>query len=89
MFSFIQVLGLGRTTAAASAWMSQSSSPMEPALKPPPGVPSEFHDPYTLQSFQAVEIVECIILTTVMVAARLYTKKFIVKAMKWEDCTYL
>lgn len=42
-------------------------------LAPPPGVTPDFTSPYTLQPYQALTVVACIIVTTVMVAARLYT----------------
>ena len=67
--------------------MAHLPSATEPALEPPLGVPAEFFNPYTLQPYQALEIAASIILTTVMVSARLYTKKYIVKALEWEDCT--
>ena len=71
--------------------MSQSaavSPPNRPALEPPPGVPAEFFGPFTLRPYQALTIVASVITTTVMMAARLYTKKFIVSVMKWEDCEW-
>ena len=49
------------------------ASANEPGLAPPPGVTPDFTSPYTLQPYQALTAVACIILTTVMVAARLYT----------------
>ena len=58
----------------------------QPALAPPAGVPAEFYNPYTLRPYQALTIVASVLVTTTMVAARLYTKKVIVNAMKWEDC---
>ncbi|KAM0804201.1 hypothetical protein BDR22DRAFT_654105 [Usnea florida] len=70
--------------------MPQSSSippPNQPALSPPPGVPAEFYSPFTLRPYETLTIVGSVITTTVMVAARLYTKKFIIKALKWEDYT--
>lgn len=44
-----------------------------PGLAPPPGVVPDLTSPYTLQPYQALTAVACIIVTTVMVAARLYT----------------
>ncbi|CAD6591391.1 MAG: hypothetical protein ASARMPREDX12_005148 [Alectoria sarmentosa] len=72
--------------------MAQSPAvppPNQPALAPPPGVPAEFFSPFTLRPYQALTIVASVLTTTVMVAARLYTKNFIVKALKWEDYTCL
>lgn len=59
----------------------------EPGLAPPPGVTPDFVSPYTLQPYQALTVVACIIITTVMVAARLYTKVCVIKAVKSEDYT--
>lgn len=51
-------------------WMASS---MKPGLAPPPGVTPDFVSPYTLQPYQTLTVVACIIVTTVIVAARLYT----------------
>lgn len=61
-------------------------APNDPGLEPPPGVTPDFESPYTLQPYQALTVAACIILTTVMVVARLFTKIKIIKAVKWEDC---
>ena len=63
--------------------MSQSE---KLALEPPPGVPAEPYNPYTLQPYMVLSSIGTIIITTPLVAARIYTKKFIVKALQWEDC---
>lgn len=49
------------------------ASAIQPGLPPPPGITPDFLSPYTLQPYQALTVVACIILTTIMVAARLYT----------------
>ena len=66
--------------------MSQLPSPTDPAMAPPGGVPAEFHNPYSLAPYQRLTIILSVITTTIMVSARMYTKKVIVKAVKWEDC---
>lgn len=63
-----------------------STSPNQPGLAPPPGVTPDFESPFSLQPYQAVVVAACIILTTVLVGARLYTKARIVRAVVWEDC---
>ena len=55
-------------------------------LSSPPGVVPNFTDPYTLRPFQALTIAQCIIVTTVVVLARLYTKQYLIKKRNWEDC---
>ena len=49
------------------------ASANEPGLAPPSGVTPDFTSPYTLQPYQALTAVAYIILTIVMVTARLYT----------------
>lgn len=49
------------------------ASANQPGLAPPPGITPDFTGPYTLQPYLALITVVCIILTTVLVAARLYT----------------
>ena len=61
-------------------------SPDAPGLAPPPGVEPYFYSPYSLNGYTNVVIAECIILTTIMVAARVYTKRFVVKSISLEDC---
>lgn len=53
-------------------------------MEPLSGIPAESYNLFPLQPYQALTIVASVIVTTVMVAARLYTKKIIVKTMKWE-----
>lgn len=49
------------------------ASASQPGLAPPPGITPDFSGPYTLQPYQALTTVVCIVLTTVLVTARLYT----------------
>ena len=53
------------------------ASANQPGLAPPPGITPDFTGPYTLQPYLALVTVVCIILTTVLVAARLYTVSMI------------
>ena len=62
------------------------ASPTSPGMHPPPGTTSYFDGPFTLQPYLALEVALCAILTTVMVAARLYTKCAVMKSVIWEDC---
>ena len=66
--------------------MAPKKSPNAPGLTPPSGVTPNFDGPYTLEPYQKLTVAPCIVVTTVMVAARLYTKICIIKALKWEDC---
>ena len=69
--------------------MSQSNTPnpLQPGLPLPPGQTLDLTGPFTLQPYQAVTAVGCIILTTTAVAARVYTKVSIIKKVAWEDVT--
>lgn len=49
------------------------ASANEPGLAPPSGVTPDFTSPYTLQPYETHTAVACIIVTTVMVVARLFT----------------
>ena len=62
-------------------------SPPTPGLDPPAGVIPTFHQPYTLLPYAEVTIALCGIITTFLVAARLYVKIFILKKLLWEDFT--
>ena len=58
----------------------------QPGLAPPPGVTPNFNDPFSLQPYNILTIAICFALTTPSVAARLYTRYFIIKSVGWEDC---
>ena len=46
-----------------------------------------FSDPFSMQPYSVLTIAGCIISTTILVAARMYTKRWIMKSTLWEDCT--
>lgn len=63
------------------------TAPPNPGLTPPPGIIPNFQDPFSLQPYTAVDIALCIILGTLLVAARMFTKIWVVKKFLWEDYT--
>lgn len=63
------------------------TSPPTPGLDPPPGVIPNFHQPYTLLPYTELTIASCAIITTGLVAARIYVKAHLVKKYLWEDYT--
>ena len=67
--------------------MSQSTSPgpYEPGLPPPPGIQPDFVSPYSLWPFYAETGSLCIIVVTIFVAMRVYTKMFLLKSVTTED----
>ena len=66
--------------------MSQPMSPDQPGLTPPPGITPDFQDPYSVQPFLTLIAAFSIIITTTLVALRMFAKIRILKAVKWEDC---
>lgn len=61
-------------------------APTDPALSPPSGVSPCFESPYSLNPYQVLEIAACASITSVMLAARVYTKLALLKHFTWEDC---
>ncbi|KAL6720061.1 hypothetical protein ACLMJK_001982 [Lecanora helva] len=72
-----------------SGSQSQIPSPSSPALPPPPNVVPNFSEPYSLNPYQTLEIAACVSITTVMLAARVYTKVALLKHFTWEDYSAL
>ena len=65
----------------------QAPLPGAPGLPPPPGYESHFQEAYTTGPIYALTMALCVILTTTLVGARLYTKARIMKKLTWEDFT--
>lgn len=63
----------------------------QPAVPPPPGQVSDFNAPNTLQKWNVLCQVVCLVASSVVVALRLYTKLRIVDTMRLglEDCKSL
>ena len=59
-----------------------------PAGAPPPGVIPNFVNPYSTAQSGKIENVVCIVLTTTIVWAKMYTKLHIMRQSGWEDCEY-
>lgn len=62
------------------------TSPAHPGLTPPPGVIPTFSSPFSMQPYNVLTIAACVTTTTILVAARMYTKVRIMKSTVWEDC---
>lgn len=60
-----------------------------PALAPPAGVVSNFVDPFTFYPWILAIGIISMVLMTLAVAIRIYTKAVILRAMKHEDCRFL
>ena len=63
--------------------------PYDPGLPPPPGVTPDFFSPFTLQPYYAETSALCIIVVTIMVFMRIYTKAFVIKSLILEDFSCL
>jgi hypothetical protein len=57
-----------------------------PALAPPPGVVPNFVDPPTNRTAIFGVFVTCLVIMTLAVAIRMYTKIFMLKKLAVEDC---
>ncbi len=58
----------------------------QPALEPPLGIQANFIDPPTIRSQMLGVIISMLVLSTIVVAVRLYTKLVVVKKLALEDC---
>ena len=72
-FSIPFYLGPSFVNSQSKQSQPRMASANQPGLPHPPGVTPNLNSPYTLQPYQTLTVVACIIMTTVMVAARLYT----------------
>ena len=76
-------------TAWQNSIMAQYTviAPIHPGLPPPPNHIPDFQDPFTLATYQTLTVAGCIITTTAMLTARMYTKMRIMRAVVLEDWT--
>lgn len=58
----------------------------KPALKPPPGLESNFIDPPSHRELSLATLILCLLITTSMTFMRLYVKIFTVHKLHLEDC---
>ena len=59
-----------------------------PAGKPPPGVLPNFVNPPTLNTASVSAMTVELVLTTLFVSMRMYTKAFLMRSLWYEDCKY-
>ena len=59
-----------------------------PGLKPPPGVNPNFNGPVPQYNSNIAVNSLCLILATICVAIRAYTRFFIMRMHGWEDCEF-
>ena len=59
---------------------------LSPALKPPLGVLPNFHNPPSQRTANVVCQTLCLIISTLCVSIRMYTKFFIIRSHGCEDC---
>ena len=60
-----------------------------PALKPPPGIVPNFQNAPNIHRTTYGVFIFCLIVSTVFVWSRLYTRYFIHKSHGWDDCNVL
>jgi len=57
-----------------------------PAGLPPPGVVPDLVNPHYLHTIDLVTHVLCLVVSTIAVALRIFTKVYIMKQVRVEDC---
>lgn len=57
-----------------------------PAMAAPAGTHYNFVNPENLNDWFILTIVLCLVVSTLAVSARVYTKIWIIKKIGWEDC---
>lgn len=60
-----------------------------PALSPPPGVRPRFDHPSDLRNISAAIRITCLVLATITLSMRMYTRALIIRRFSWVDCWYL
>lgn len=69
--------------------LTQTEDMTLPGLMPPPGVISNFRNPYSDEDAIILTLALCLSASTLLVWTRLYTKLFISRYVRWEDCKIL
>ena len=64
-------------------------TPETPALPPPPGVTSNFSNPASHDTATIIMHTLCLILTTLFVVMRIYTRYFISHWLSVDDCVLI
>lgn len=59
-----------------------------PALRPPPGVKSNFVNPPNMDFIVILTISICTSFSTIAILLRLYTKLIVIRKVVFEDCTF-
>ena len=57
-----------------------------PAGIPPKGMTPNFEDPPNHDSLVISTVTVCLVLTTLAIMIRIYTKAFLIRSIKYEDC---
>lgn len=70
--------------------MDPSVLAVMPAVTPPPGVTSDFvnGEKYGLHSWLVATVVTCIVVSTVVVALRIFARVVVIKVIDWSDCMF-
>ena len=58
----------------------------QPTILPPPGVKPNLVNPYTLHPYGVLTQSVCLTIATLLVWIRIWTKKFVLDGLGWEDC---
>lgn len=68
--------------------MATKSAAFTPAATPPEGVLVNFENPPSNAPIIYIVMTTCLVIVTLLVAVRLYTRAFITKPLWWDDCKY-
>jgi hypothetical protein len=69
--------------------LNETEAMTPPGLMPPPGVVSNFSNPYSDEDAIILTLALCLSASTLLVWTRLYTNLFISEYVGWEDCKIL
>jgi hypothetical protein len=58
----------------------------QPTIPAPPGVTPNLVNPYTMHPYNVLTQSVCLTIATLLVWIRIYTKKFVLDGLGWEDC---
>ena len=68
---------------------SSLSGGIIPGLQPPPGVTSNFVNPYNQSKYTVTMVATLLAVATAVVWIRMYTKICLIKSHGWDDCKLL
>lgn len=59
---------------------------LQGAIVPPPGITPNFVDPVSMRKYDVFGQTVCLVVSTLLVWMRMYSKLRLIKSVGWEDC---